>query len=125
MQGIGLDRIDFPRRSPALQQEEGQAQRQPAEARNQHGTPRIDAEMARKPFPDVDVEQQRVERGDRNAHRHHDPPADDSGQRRKDDETGFMGPNERPQPARRLQVTGRGNHLLLRSIAAEKCRRPV
>jgi hypothetical protein len=40
--------------------------------------------------------------GNRNAHRNNHPAADGSDQRRKDDQTRFMGANERPQPARRL-----------------------
>ncbi len=46
MQGIGLDRIDLPRRPPAQQQQEGQPQHQPAQARNQQGAQRLDAGLA-------------------------------------------------------------------------------
>ncbi len=104
MQGIGLDRIDFTRRPPSLQEQQGQSQRQPTQARNQHGAQRFDAELARKTFPDIDVEQERMKRGNRNAHRKHDPPADGSDQRRQDHQTRFMRANEGPQPERRLEI---------------------
>jgi hypothetical protein len=64
-----------------------------------------------------------MKRGNRNAHRNHNPPADGPDQRRKDHQTRFMRANEGPQPARRLEIAGRSDHLL-RPNAAKTCRQP-
>ncbi len=45
MQRVGLDRIDFTRRPPAQQQQEGHPEQQSAEARNQQGAQRLDPEL--------------------------------------------------------------------------------
>ncbi len=44
----------------------------------------------------IDVEQDRMQPCNRNAHRKHNPPADGSGQRRKDHQTRFMRAHEGP-----------------------------
>ncbi len=59
--------------------------------------------------------------GNRNARRNHNPP-DGSDQRRKDHQTCFMGANEGPQPARRLETDA--VTILLRPNAAKTCRPP-
>ena len=112
MQGIGLDRVDFARRPPSRQQQEREPQQQPAEARNQQGAQRLDPVLAGKPVPRFEVEQHHVERRHRDAHRRHHQSADGADQRRQNDQARFMGANECPQPARRLEITGRGDHLL-------------
>ena len=111
MQGIGLDRIDLARRPPAQQQHEGEPQQQAAEAWNQQGAQRVDAGLARQPLPDADVEQERMQGCHRDAHRQHHQAGDDPDQRRQHHQAGFMGANERPQPARRLEVAGGGDHF--------------
>src|ERR1700687_625390 len=60
---------------------------------------------------------------DRGAHRGHHQSADGSDQRRQHHQAGFMGANDAPQPARRLDITGGGDHLPGPS-AAERCRQP-
>ena len=105
MQGIGLDRIDLARGPPAQQQQQGHPQQQAAEAWNQHGPQRLDTRLAGKPLRDADVEQQRVQGRHRHAHRQHHQPANGSDHRRQHHQAGFMGANERPQPARSLKIT--------------------
>ena len=86
MQCIGLDRIDFARRPPSQQQQEGHAQQQSAEARNQQRAQRLDPELARQTLPHFEVEQQHVEPLDRGAHRGHHQTADGSDQQRQQDQ---------------------------------------
>src|SRR5580692_6492581 len=52
-----------------------------------------------------------MERLDRGAHRRHHQTANRSNQRREYHQAGFVGANECPQPARRLEVTGLGDHF--------------
>ena len=104
MQRVGLDRVDLARRPPAQQHQQGHAQQQAAEARNQNGPQRLDARLAGKPLRDADVEQQGMQGCDRHAHRQHDEPAEGSDHRRQNHQAGFMGAHERPQPARCLKI---------------------
>ncbi len=104
MQRVGLDRIDLARRPPAQQHQQGHAQQQAAEAWNQHGPQRLDARLAGKPLRDADVEQHGMEGCDRHAHRQHHEAANGSDHRRQNHQAGFMGANERPQPARCLKI---------------------
>jgi len=86
MQGIGLDRIDFARRPPSLQQQEDHAEQQSAEARNQQRAQRLDPELAREALPHFEVEQQHMQSLDRGAHRGHHQSADGSDQQRQQDQ---------------------------------------
>ena len=110
MQGIGLDWIDLARWPPSLQQQKGDAEQQPAEARNQQRAQRLDPELARETLPQIEVEQQHVQSLDRGAHRGHHQSADGSDQQRQQNQARFMRANERPQPARRFKIAGRGDH---------------
>ena len=60
MQRVGLDRIDFAGRPKTLQHQERKPQQQTAEARHQERPQRLDAVLAREPFPVFNVEEQHV-----------------------------------------------------------------
>ncbi len=107
MQRIGLDRIDFPRRPPPLQQQERQPQQQPAETRDQQRPQRIDAELAGKPIPHLEIEQHHMEPFDRGAHRRHHQAADGADQGRQHDQARFHGRERMPAAGAAPQDNGK------------------
>ena len=125
MQGVGLDRIDLPRRAPPRQQQEGHAQHQPAEARNQQRAQRLDAELAGKALPHFKVEKQDVEALDRRTHGNDHQAADGSDQGREDHQTRFVRTDECAQPSRRLKIRCRRGHFRVRQRPEGRAARPV
>ena len=110
MQGVGLDRVDLPRRPPAQQQQEGAAEQQPSDARHQDGAQRIDLVLAGEMLPGRNVKQHLVHLEHGRAHRRDHQSADGSNHRRQQNQARFMGAHEGAEPSRRFNETETCEH---------------
>ena len=110
MKGVGLDRIDLARWTPAQQQQERKAEHQSPDGGDQDGAQRLDLVLARQMLPGRNVEEPLVHLEHGGSHGSDHQSADSSNQRRQQDEARFMRAYESPEPSRRLNETETCKH---------------
>lgn len=87
-----------------MQGEQRQAEQEAAQGWHDHRAHRLQHRLGRQPFAVRDVEKNLVEQADGTAHQHHEKAAQNTDDRREDDQAGFPRADQRAQTARRFQI---------------------